>query len=625
MRGTRMLTRGRGTLCAATAVLALAVAGTPAATAADKLHVYEKDGPVNLTALKLLTKAFDLKSTTLNKKLGALNFVDTNVGSLPLLSGGAGAVGEDGKETVIKGFDLGKLGKIKAPGRAVTVDKLDKLFKKLGLRPAGAKLGTATSDLYLFDQSGKTIADLHPERQMAYALKLAGLPLDGPGAKIAASWDWTGEISQMTYTLPELDKGKALDKIPVSVADAAAKLYAAPCTSSQPQSLTFERKLTYYAYSALEFPKADKVLPQYMYTPTLNVGGEKVTLRTFSVPAVKTNLKVTMTAKAEGPKVIGDATASGGDGPYKYAWMSCSNGATGAGDHVEYVPVPRLNDGKPFQEELIVTVYDANGVKTIAKQTVEVTPAPVAGASRKPRAKLSVAGTNDAGAEFIGTQQGLGGSAQNTQGFVDRMRNSGYQVPFVYGNADVWESDFTDSAVKAGGNDTAWADNVDIMWYTGHANSNGFTTSNTGGGTGDGFVAYNEARWGNNDLEWLVIAACGPLQYDNGQVWTRWARTFHGLHMLLGYATVSNDNTTEGSILANYLHGVWPFPLLRVRDAWFNTAVAVQPSSVIVGYFGVLGPNGMTNIDDYIWSRGAVGPDIANSQITGGYAYYRYS
>jgi len=54
-------------------------------------------------------------------------------------------------------------------------------------------------------------------------------------------------------------------------------------------------------------------------------------------------------------------------------------------------------------------------------------------------------------------------------------------------------------------------------------------------------VRYTDGKWGNRDLEWLVIEACGPLRplSDGKDVIERWGPTFAGLHILLGYATVS--------------------------------------------------------------------------------------
>jgi hypothetical protein len=76
-----------------------------------------------------------------------------------------------------------------------------------------------------------------------------------------------------------------------------------------------------------------------------------------------------------------------------------------------------------------------------------------------------------------------------------------------------------------------------------------------------------EAKLGNSNLEWLVVAACGPLQ-----------------------------GTT------------WP-------NSWAMTATAIQPSDVIFGYAGVWGYSGywtLPNWDDYFWGMGPTGPDTQN-------------
>ncbi|MFP5298972.1 MAG: DUF6345 domain-containing protein, partial [Actinomycetota bacterium] len=73
----------------------------------------------------------------------------------------------------------------------------------------------------------------------------------------------------------------------------------------------------------------------------------------------------------------------------------------------------------------------------------------------------------------------------------------------------------------------------------------------------DSFIAFNEVAWGDRDLEFATIAACGPLQETTGagDLRTRWGRAFQGLHILNGYATVSGDSPDEGRIYAENLVG----------------------------------------------------------------------
>jgi len=216
------------------------------------------------------------------------------------------------------------------------------------------------------------------------------------------------------------------------------------------------------------------------------------------------------------------------------------------------------------------------------------------------------------GTEWIGTCAGLAGSSANATGFVNRFATSGVGATFNWGEAAAWEIDFKEPTL--GGQDTSVADSVDLVFYTGHASGDGFMFCSS---MSDGALTYNEARWGNTNMEWLVTAACGPLQdTSSGLSWdARWGQAFQGLHLLLGYATVSFDNTIEGSHFADYLLRDNPLP---VRDAWINAAMDAQPSGVTWAEMGVWGPNWtLPNYDEFFWGMGSVGPDTRGANIWG--------
>ena len=212
-------------------------------------------------------------------------------------------------------------------------------------------------------------------------------------------------------------------------------------------------------------------------------------------------------------------------------------------------------------------------------------------------------GRVDVGTQWVGESQGLGGSAGNAGGFANTFSSAGYPVQFNWGDFNAWERDFKDPS--NGGNDRNYVDDVDAVFYTGHAGGSSFTFPGT---NDDGSLHYSEASWGEKDLEWLVIAACGPLQATSGnKSWAqRWGSSFDGLHLLLAYANVSNDNQREGRIYAEEL-----LKGRKVRQAWVKAATDVQPSRVTYAYMGVIGPDGIANINDYFWGKGTGGgPDI---------------
>ncbi len=223
----------------------------------------------------------------------------------------------------------------------------------------------------------------------------------------------------------------------------------------------------------------------------------------------------------------------------------------------------------------------------------------------------------EAGTEWIGMSGGLAGSQSNAQGFVDEWGAAGWHIDFNWGDGNAWESDWRSD-------DDNWVDNVDFLFYTGHASMNGWVVAPVGG---DGWLNYTEPGpgpeylgdlWGQSDLEWMVIAACGPLQDDvistgGGDVFQRWSGAFDGMHILLGYGAITYDNTDEGRKLAQYCKGG-----SRVIDSWFRAASEIQPSdngasppdgpAIWVGAMWV-GQDGIDPSGDHAWGYGSASAD----------------
>ena len=222
----------------------------------------------------------------------------------------------------------------------------------------------------------------------------------------------------------------------------------------------------------------------------------------------------------------------------------------------------------------------------------------------------------EAGASWIGTSGGLAGSQANARGFVDGWAADGWVIDFNWGDAAAWESDWRR-------NDDLWVDNADFVFYTGHASMAGWVLS----APDDGFLDFREVGaapddagdlWGSSDLEWVVIAACGPLQDDliaagGGDVLDRWDGAFDGLHQLLGYGAITFDNTDEGRKIVEYCTDG-----MTITDAWFRTAKEIQPSTngasapdgptVWVGAMWA-GRDGADPSGDHAWSHGSVSAD----------------
>ena len=226
----------------------------------------------------------------------------------------------------------------------------------------------------------------------------------------------------------------------------------------------------------------------------------------------------------------------------------------------------------------------------------------------------------EAGASWIGEVGGLGGSAKNAQGFVDGLQNAGWNINFNWGDCNAWETDWHE-------NDDSWVDAADFVFYTGHADGNGWMLMNPGDCRADsldhpkvgaGPQALGDL-WGRQDLEWVVVAACGPLEDEilspgGGDVLARWDGAFDGLHILMGYGAVTFDNEDEGKRIIKYAREGQ-----TLINAWFRTAQEIQPSTngweapfgptVWVGAMWATKSGQASPQNDHLWGHGSVAPD----------------
>ena len=255
------------------------------------------------------------------------------------------------------------------------------------------------------------------------------------------------------------------------------------------------------------------------------------------------------------------------------------------------------------------------------------TPAPWAEGVPKDYQKRTLAliapSAYEAGTSWIGESGGLAGSRNNAKGFVDELRADGWTTNFNWGDQNAWESDWRL-------NDDQWVDAADFVFYTGHADGNGWVLSNPD----DGSLDYTEVGaapgnpgdlYGQQDLEWMIIAACGPLEDDlisagGGDVFDRWDGAFDGLHLLMGYGAVTFDNEAEGNTVVKYARQG-----STLVDAWFRTGREIQPSTN--GYEAPFGPTVWVGTmyayrsdqtspgSDHLWGHGSVAPDPRSPNV----------
>ncbi|WP_437594475.1 DUF6345 domain-containing protein [Sorangium sp. So ce1000] len=473
----------------------------------------------------------------------------------------------------------------------------------------GRDIAVGHSLLEAVDAEGRYVARAELDTQVSFRDELEGFRLIGPGAKVRVTFDGEGAVTHLIYARRELARGEDVAIVPASEAPAlcAAALGRGAVIAAEPE-------LVYYAPPLSR--EVRRILPHYVCSARRTIAGEEVDVRKRIVPAVIDAPRAEISLRVDGATALAEASVTGGAAPYTYRWVSSARSLDGIDAAGEGGPVIKVSGAAGLRGEtdtLSLYVTDADGlVATAARQLSFGRAAAGLDAARPPVPPPVDDGRAVVGAEWVGLCGGLDHSAANVDGLLKGFQEGGIESRFNWGDQRAWEVDFKDPAL--GGQDAYFADSVDLTFYTGHANGNGFMFCSA---MNDRVLQFSDARWGNSNLEWMVVAACGPLQDDGGAWRYRWSGAFDGLHLLMGYATESFDDTTEGSKFAGYLlDDASPAP---VREAWVTTAIEVQPDDeVLYAVMGAYGPGWtVPNYDDHFWGKGPVGPDLTGAARIG--------
>ena len=466
--------------------------------------------------------------------------------------------------------------KANVPEEARAKDTADNFLQENGLLPEkDARVRVSFSHhsqtMGADDNPGQMTKQLL-DRQVNYKIEIAVkgrggeerlIPVSGGGGKFKVSVGDQGAVIGFLGGWREIEKVESEEEIlPQESAEAQFKK-----SLGKAQVKNVRSQLAYYATPAFEVQSI--LAPVWIVSGEIQIGQETIPLRNAVIPATKF-----------GPRLEGGPPAKPRD-PKE--------------------PQPPADEdeerGKPQRSRL-----DLPGLLG------ELLASPAYAAS-----------TFECGTSWIGPSQGLSGSPGNKQGFVDQCRAAGWTVNFDWGEAAAFESDWRR-------NDDLYVDAVDLVFYTGHASGNGWVLNPPD----DTFLHQNEVTpgataidlYGNTDLDWLIIAACGPHQSthfttNTTNAFDRWRGIFDGLHVFLGYGAVTFDNSSEGRRFMELARAGW-----NVIDAWFRTAQEIQPSTN-----GEKAPDGPTiwvtamyahNGDhcarnDHLWGMGNTCPDATGS------------
>ena len=412
-------------------------------------------------------------------------------------------------------------------------------------------------------------------------LKKKALPIVGGGGRFGVTFGEAGRVLGVRGVWrPPIGKAEAHEVIPQAKTDEVFR----SLTSGVPVS-EFSSELAYY--SAPAFSDQELLYPVYVYAGVAKYEGMRVPMRKILIPA--TDVGVVPGDGPRQPPRKEDAQPRIRPLPTDFKLEPGASLPPGIAVNRRLMQSKRLKFSDLFVESTIGS---------------SLTLSPNLSAS-KLKEIAALLGFYSAGTSWIGLSGGLGGSQNNAQGFVDELAASGWNIRFNWGDGNAWESDWRR-------NDDQWVDAVDFVFYTGHANSDGWVLA----APDDGFLHFTETAgasdlWGANNAEWIVVAACGPLQDElvgsGGDVLDRWRNAFDGLHILMGYAQVTYDNEEEGKRLARYAKAG-----STIIQSWFRTAQEIQPSDPIwAGAYYLGNATGSTG-NDHLWGVGSVGPDITS-------------
>ena len=93
--------------------------------------------------------------------------------------------------------------------------------------------------------------------------------------------------------------------------------------------------------------------------------------------------------------------------------------------------------------------------------------------------------------------------------FYNKMASfTGWLGSFSFGQLSAWEEDFKFETAQNGGTDNYYIDAVDLALFSGHG---WYTGVSFMGNHDDTWLDHTECRWGDGDLEWMLLDACRTL------------------------------------------------------------------------------------------------------------------
>lgn len=238
------------------------------------------------------------------------------------------------------------------------------------------------------------------------------------------------------------------------------------------------------------------------------------------------------------------------------------------------------------------------------------------------------AGAKEIGIACVGDYSSWNGELNNLNSpidiandFAEEFANNekNWKVKFKHLNNLVWETDFKGKIL--GGEDHIYADNVDILIYSGHGvkpNKYGSSDYAFALNTKKSSKYANQSQmyFGDRDLEWLVTFTCNFLASKDLDTIGHMAK---GVHAICGFETTVILTTDMGKVFAKKLKKGY-----SVKESFFATAEETRIWYKSGGTAGVFTTK--NNANDCLWGYGKVSSDPARySSDSSGYILYSYT
>jgi uncharacterized protein DUF6345 len=613
----------RGRVVAVVAVLAAlgasAATAMPAFAAPARLPVYQiASRGVTGTQAQRLARALGLPRT-IRRADGTVRFVDgTRFQRFPSRSLGAGRPDEDGNPTFVEAFDFEALRTMTPFSDARARTAATAALRAAGI-PAPGRGNIEHTTLQTFDRNGRQQTSTRLDTEVEFTTRLNGVPLMGPGAKTTVTFDPSGKVTRLDLAPVALRAGPSTPILSSTDADRAARqALDRTCTGATPfTALRLTRQLVYWVPAG----PIRRVYPRYLYEPRTVIDGEPVTLNSFDLPAVRSGTpRPRLALSSNGSLISARTTVTGGRGPYRFTYSSCSGSLDSGRPSARRSRIAyRLRSERGERRETVyVTVTDADGLTATARAalTAQAVDPPV-----RSSAFASVGGSRDYGVWAVPGQFPNAGD-EDPADFMDEMDDEVYRrFRFYDGHFD--HTDLIDPAL--GGQDNKWGDNVDLAFVNTHGSPTKFNTGDIADISNFPKIKYetvtfNEALWGNGDLEWMALLTCEVLrEFDskNRGLDQRWYKALQGVHMILGFHTKALIGVGNGNEFGDNLADDG----MRVIDAWWDAAESEQPDGRKYAAMGPIGPQGQHNRSDHAFGLG--GGKTEDIQPNNGYWYLR--